>query len=107
MIFIASTMAGQGAQNLSTLSTVFNSALILLTNFGIVCAFDIAYLINAELFPTILLSTAFGCCNVLARLTSILSPIAANMQQPYPLLILLIFAIAVSISSRSLKTIDN
>jgi hypothetical protein len=50
------------------------SILILFTNFGIVSAFDIAYLINIELFPTIFLATAYGCCNVLGRLISILSP---------------------------------
>jgi hypothetical protein len=50
------------------------SLLILFTNFGIVSAFDIAYLINLELFPTIFLATAYGCCNVLGRFISILSP---------------------------------
>ena len=95
------------AQSLSKKETILNSTLILVTNFGIVAAFDIAYLINAELFPTILLSTAFGCCNILARLTSILSPIAANIPQPYPLVILFVFAVAVSISVRYLRTIDK
>jgi hypothetical protein len=50
------------------------SFLILFANFGIMSAFDIAYLINLELFPTIFLATAYGCCNVLGRLISILSP---------------------------------
>lgn len=57
----------------------FNVALILFTNFGIVCAFNIAYLINTQLFPTILLATAYGCCNILGRLITVSSPIVANI----------------------------
>jgi hypothetical protein len=60
-------------------SNILNSILILITNFGIVCAFDIAYLINAELFPTILLATAYGCCNVLGRFITISSPVVAKL----------------------------
>mmetsp|Transcript_14781 Transcript_14781/g.25151 ORF Transcript_14781/g.25151 Transcript_14781/m.25151 type:complete len:441 (-) Transcript_14781:54-1376(-) len=93
MIFIASKMADdEEAQSLSREATIFNSCLILLTNYGIVLAFDIAYLINAQLFPTILLATAYGCCNILGRLISISSPIVANLPQPYPLVILIVFA---------------
>ncbi len=39
---------------------------------------ECAYLINAELFPTILLATAYGCCNIFGRLIAIASPIVAN-----------------------------
>ena len=102
MMFIAKEMASADAKNLSRTSEYFNTALILITNFGIVCAFDIAYLINAELFPTILLSTAYGACNILGRLISIMAPIAANMPQPYPLLILFIFSVLCAILSQML-----
>ena len=48
--------------------------LILFANFGIISSFDISYLINCELFPTIFLATAYGSCNILGRMVSILSP---------------------------------
>lgn len=53
--------------------------LVIITNFGVVAFFDIAYLIVPELFPTLLLSTAYGCCNILGRLITIGSPIVADI----------------------------
>jgi len=62
--------------NESYLACVF----ILITNFGVVAFFDLAFLIVPELFPTALLSTAYGCCNVVGRLVTVGSPIVADMQ---------------------------
>ena len=81
MLFIAKDMSDAGGEDkLSKMKQYFNIGLILLTNFGIVCAFDLAYCVNAELFPTIFLSTAYGCCNVLGRLITISSPVVANIK---------------------------
>ena len=96
MLFIAKEMVSDEA---SDSGGYMNVGLILLTNLGIVAAFDIAYLINAELFPTILLATAYGCCNILGRAVTIMSPVAAVLPQPLPLVILLIFAILCSFLS--------
>ena len=59
---------------------------------GIVTAFDLVYVIVAELFPTIFLGTAYGCCNVLGRFIAILSPEVARLPVPWPMLILAIYA---------------
>lgn len=104
MIFIASEMADDTAE-LDKRSTILNSSLILLTNFGIVLAFDLAYLINPTLFPTILLATAYGFCNIFGRLITISSPIVANVTQPWPLVILVVFSILVAILSSFLVKI--
>ena len=64
----------------------------MLTNLGVVIAFDVAYLINAQLFPTVLLATAYGVCNILGRFISIFSPIVAKLPHPIPLVVLAIFA---------------
>ena len=64
----------------------------MLTNLGVVIAFDVAYLINAQLFPTILLSTVYGVCNIMGRSISIFSPIVAKLPDPFPLVALAIFA---------------
>lgn len=66
--------------------------LILFANFGIISTFDICYLINVELFPTIFLATAFGMCNIIGRFVSIMSPLIAKMEHPYPMIILVVYA---------------
>lgn len=60
--------------------SIFACILILITNFGVVAFFDLAFLIVPELFPTVLLSTAYGCCNALGRMVTIGSPIMADMK---------------------------
>ena len=61
----------------SDMTTIIDGALIMLCNLGVVCAFDIAYLINVELFPTIVLATAYGACNAVGRFISIFAPVSA------------------------------
>ena len=64
----------------------------MITNLGVVISFDLAYLINPELFPTILLATAYGVLNVFGRLITIISPIIAKLPHPVPLVFLIIYA---------------
>ncbi|CDW80647.1 organic cation [Stylonychia lemnae] len=60
---------------------------VLFSKFGVTVAFNVTYVIMGELFPTLLKATAFGICNVIARFITILSPIIALLEQPYPMLI--------------------
>jgi len=39
------------------------------------------------LFPTHLTATAFGICNIFARMLSILSPLLAEAPEPLPMLV--------------------
>ena len=83
--------------------TVFlSSSFIMLTNFGVVCVFDIAYLINPTLFPTIFLATCYGACNVFGRFITIFAPVAAELGQTVPLLMLIGFSAAVTFGTRML-----
>lgn len=75
----------------------------MLCNLGVVCAFDIAYLINPTLFPTYVLATAYGACNVLGRFVSIFSPVVAKIENPYPLFVLIGFALSSALLSVRLK----
>ena len=93
MIFISGKAESENVDQIDKTQNLVNAGLILFTNLGVVCAFDIVYLICAELFPTILLATAYGCCNVLGRLISISSPVVAKAPHPWPLLILISFAL--------------
>eukprot|EP00350_Pseudokeronopsis_sp_OXSARD2_P013148 CAMPEP_0170567350 /NCGR_PEP_ID=MMETSP0211-20121228/80420_1 /TAXON_ID=311385 /ORGANISM="Pseudokeronopsis sp., Strain OXSARD2" /LENGTH=236 /DNA_ID=CAMNT_0010888775 /DNA_START=90 /DNA_END=797 /DNA_ORIENTATION=- len=64
------------------------AVLVMFANFGLISAFDIAYIINLELFPTIFMTTAYGCCNIFGRCISILSPMVARLEHPLPMIIL-------------------
>lgn len=78
------------------------AALVFVTNFGVVCFFNIAYLVNPQFFPTILLATVYGCCNGLGRFITISAPVVGEIAEPWPLLILLGFSIFVACVSRFL-----
>ena len=81
-----------------------HSVLILMMNLGAVCSFDIAYLINPELFPTVMLASAYGACNIFGRLITIGSPLVAKLSNPKPVLILMIYSIvAIILSTRLVK----
>ena len=60
---------------------------VLTAKFGISFAFTMVYLIMPQLFPTYLCGTAFGICNVVARFSTIFSPIIAELNSPMPMLI--------------------
>ena len=49
---------------------------------GIVGVFAIIYLQTAELFPTIVRSTAFGSCSIISRIGSMLAPVIARELEP-------------------------
>ena len=89
----------------SNLVVFLSSAFIMLTNLGVVCVFDIAYLINPTLFPTILLGTCYGACNVFGRFITIFAPVIAELGQTFPLLLLIGFSAACIIGSRFLVII--
>ena len=58
---------------------------VLLSKFGIAFAFNTAYLTTPMVFPIILTSTAFGICNVVARFSTIASPLIAELSDPIPM----------------------
>ena len=77
--------------------------ILLVINWGINVAFDLAYLINVEYFPPSILATAYGICNLLCRLISILSPFVAKLPSPYPQGILIFFSAFTCVMASMLK----
>lgn len=57
---------------------------ILLGKSGVSGTFNICYLANAQIFPAIFAGTAFGICNIGAKLATILAPLVAETEQPIP-----------------------
>ena len=57
-------------------------AVISIGKIGIVGVFAIIYLQTAELFPTIIRSTAFGSCSIISRIGSMSAPVVARELEP-------------------------
>lgn len=53
---------------------------------GIVCAFNLVYLTNVDVFPTLFAATALGFCNFFARLFTVMSPQIAERPPPLPMI---------------------
>jgi len=68
------------------------SVLVLFTRSGIKCTFDSCYLANSTIFPAIFAGTAFGICNIGAKLVTIFSPVMAEITPPTPMIIFCGFA---------------
>ena len=73
--------------------------LILFAKFGVASTFNTAYLANAILYPASLVSTAFGICNIAARLTTIVAPELAEVPAPIPMTVFTVLAALAAIGS--------
>ena len=67
---------------------------ILFAKFGISFTFNLSYLAPPQMFPTALCTTAFGICNIFARISTILSPLIAELPDPVPMSIFSVICIA-------------
>ena len=72
----------------SGVATAIISILVLLTRSGIKATFDSCYLANSTIFPAIFAGTAFGFCNLGAKIVTIFSAPMAELQPPVPMIIL-------------------
>ena len=78
--------------------------LILIAKGAVKLTFNICYLGNSFLFPTIFAATAFGLCIAGAKFFTIFSPMLAEVGTPFPMIILCIMTFSGAISSFFLKT---
>lgn len=65
---------------------------VLLAKAGVSGTFNLCYLANAQIFPAIFAGTAFGFCNIGAKLATILAPMIAEVNPPAPMIIFTISA---------------
>ena len=72
---------------------------ILLAKSGVSGTFNICYLANAQIFPAIFSGTAFGICNIGAKLATILAPMIAEVDPPIPMIIFTITAVIAAVLS--------
>ena len=78
---------------------------VLLSKFGVSFAFNNSYLGTPRMFPVSLCGTAFGLCNVVARFSTVLSPIVAEFTYPVPMLIFSVLCIAAGVLTLFLRVL--
>jgi len=82
--------------------------MILAARFGVSATFNIVYLANAQIFPTIFAGTVFGICNVFAKTATIVSPMLAEVDPPIPMIcFVIICGLATIISFFIITTPDD
>ena len=77
--------------------------MLLIAKFGLSQAFVAAYLSVVLLYPTILVSTAMGVCNLFARISTITAPLVAEVKTPFNLMILFAICFIALVASQCLK----
>ena len=77
---------------------------ILLAKCGVSATFNICYLANAQIFPAIFSGTAFGICNIGAKLATIFAPLVAEVDPPIPMILFTCTAFLAGIISFFINT---
>ena len=77
--------------------------LLIAASFGISASLNIDWNGNALIFPVIYASSTNGICNLFARMSNIMAPQAAELQQPTPLVIVAVLSLIGFLLSGSLQ----
>ena len=83
-------------------SIVLMPFVVFIAKVGIASGFVMSMMAVITLMPTILSSTIFGCCSVLARMVTMAAPIVAEQPQPLPLIFGICAALIAMFGSRLL-----
>ncbi len=60
---------------------------------GVSSGFNLLYIVNTEIFPTLFAATAMGICNFLARIVTIMSPQVAEWPGDIPMMTYSLFCL--------------
>jgi hypothetical protein len=61
--------------------------MVLFAKGGVKTTFNVCFFANAQIFPAIFAGTAFGICNLVAKIATIFSPYMAEVNPPIPMII--------------------
>ena len=81
--------------------------LVILTKFGISAAFNVVYLGNGVLFPTLFTATSMGICNIFARTATIAAPFVAEIDGVTPIWICCFVSAFCTVISFAIKKPDE
>ena len=76
---------------------------VFMAKLGNAAAFSLVFLANSALFPPLFISTCFGVCNIGARLVTILAPMVAEIEYPYPAYVFIVATAVATLSAFMLK----
>lgn len=85
-------------------STTLITVCLIIAKLGASSSLNQCFLVTSEFFPVAHSSTAFSACNMLARVTTILSAMIAELPQPYPMMI---FAFLCFLSTLGMVLLDK
>jgi hypothetical protein len=77
--------------------------IVLITRSGMKATFDACYLANSTIFPAIFAGTAFGICNIGAKIVTIFSPLTAEVPNPVPMVIFSTLSTVAMIAASQLR----
>jgi len=81
--------------------------LVLLAKFGTSAGFNLSYVANAEVFPSLFQGTSMGMCNFFARSFTVFAPVVAEIIGYTPMLIFTCANVFALICITHLKLPDN
>ena len=81
--------------------------LMMVTKFGINVCFTLCYIINAEYFPSIVCARVFGICNIFSRISTIMSPLIAEVTPPIPMIIYVLICTISMVASMFLTKAED
>ena len=82
---------------------MFVSMLIMMTKFGVSMGWVPATLCLIDLFPSSLVATAFGICNVMNKLATMTAPMVAEVAPPTPMIIVAIITSIAGLLSQKFR----
>ena len=93
ILFLISASGAIIYLTVSTTNSIVIACFVLIAKFGVGGTFNIVYIANSHLYPAVLVTSVFGICNLLARCATIASPLVAEMDKVYSMLIFTFLAI--------------
>lgn len=88
--FALSLVGGLLILLLGSTLTVAMPLFVLIVKFGISLSQVSCYIAQAELFPTLFAATSIGICSFSANIVTITAPYIAQMNEPYPVLVIVL-----------------
>ena len=79
---------------------------VLVARLGVASSYNLCFISNSELFPTLFKATSLGLCNFAARFITVLSPYLAELQAPLPIALFVVLnacAVIMSVFLKKLK----
>lgn len=78
---------------------------IILSRVGNSMSFNTIYVTNNRLFPTTLMATSFGFANLVSHIVAIPAPMIAEITEPFPFIVFVLFTIFAGICTLFIKEI--